>query len=539
MVHGTSEKRISRIPGAGIFSKARSYVARKLSEVRIPGIPSTLSFTVAGLAAAAIMSCGGGTAPATPTAEYATQPAGSTRVERSLAPTNTASLEALATAVPIAGTSTSVLTVTLTPPTSTPAPSPTQFQTATPFPTSIPTPQPTTAPTVTQDPTPTPLPTYKLTPTLTPTPQPPTLTPTPSVDSSLAGYSPLLIEAVSSYPDRPGFVSGSLTAEEKQILEWADSRIFSNESFNASEYGPANWPSEVKRDSARALLEMMKEINIEKKSNGKHIVSWEKDSLDKIMDELDVYKDMCVRCYDKDGYDAIDGIKHNYVPIIRSEEYVHRKTVELSSYYALADGMGILVRPFTANKSEDFRLLFKRKTDKYPSTIGVGADAYENIDLMSQIELPDGTMVSLPTMAFEAVANAKTEREAVENIFDSARKKLKHVTGGHDDLADHFRPYTTTPYSPELPWILYVGESGSPSSSAVVTGLSRAVGFLAEQFKTLKNKFNAGSVEADGETYYYNGNDILGRVPERLPMCVLLRTLEQVDNNKYDIDCDK
>ena len=343
------------------------------------------------------MSCSGGTAPATPTAEYATQPAGSTRVERSLAPTNTASSEALATAVPIAGTSTSVLTLTLTPPTSTPAPSPTQFQTATPFPTSIPTPQPTTAPTATQDPTPTPL--------------------------SLAGYSPLLIEAVSSYPDRPGFVSGSLTAEEKQILEWADSRIFSNESFNASEYGPANWPSEVKRDSARALLEMMKEIDIEKKSNGKHIVSWEKDSLDKIMDELDVYKDMCVRCYDKDGYDTIDGIKHNYVPIIRSEEYVHRKTVELSSYYALTDGRGILVRPFTANKSEDFRLLFKRKIDKYPSTIGVGADAYENIGLMSQIELPDGTIVSLPTMAFEAVADAKTQREAVENIFDSARKK--------------------------------------------------------------------------------------------------------------------
>ena len=63
------------------------------------------------------MSCSDGTAPATPTAEYATQPAGSTRVERSLAPTNTASLEALATAVPIAGTSTSVLTLTLTPPT--------------------------------------------------------------------------------------------------------------------------------------------------------------------------------------------------------------------------------------------------------------------------------------------------------------------------------------------------------------------------------------------------------------------------------------
>ena len=362
----------------------------------------------------------------------------------------------------------------------------------------------------------------------------------PTLDPALAGYSPLLVEAVSGYEDRPGFVSGSLTAEEKNILDWADSRIFSNESFNASEYGPANWPSEVKRDSARALLEMMKEINIEKKSNGKHVVSWEKDSLDKIMDELDVYKDMCVRCYDKDGYDTIDGIKHNYVPIIRSDEYVHRKTVELSSYYALADGRGILVRPFTANKSEDFRLLFKRKTDKYPDTIAVGADAYENIDLMSQIELPDGTMVSLPTMAFEAVADAKTQRGALGGIFDYARKKMKHVTGDYDALADQFRPYTTTPYAPELPWILYVGEAGSPSSGAVVTGLSRAVGFLAEQFTTLKNKLRAVSVEADGKTYYNDANDFLGSDSQLVPLCVYFRTdLDPVEHQEYDLDCDK
>ena len=362
----------------------------------------------------------------------------------------------------------------------------------------------------------------------------------PTLDPALAGYSPLLVEAVSGYTDRPGFVSGSLTAEEKNILDWADSRVFSNESFNASEYGPANWPSEVKRDSARAVLELMQAIDIEKKSNGKHIVSWEKDSLDRIMDELDVYKGMCVRCYDRDGYDTIDGIKYNYVPIIRSQEYVHRKTIELSSYYALADGMGILVRPFTANKSEDFRLLFKRKTDKYPNTIAVGADAYANINIMSQIELPDGTMVSLPTMAFEAVADAKTEREAVENIFDSARKKLTHFTGNLDNFADIYRPYTVTPYSPELGWIFEVGEAGSPSSSAVVTGLSRAVGLLAEQFTTLKNKIRAVSVEADGQTYYNDANDFLGSDSLIVPLCVYFRTdLDPVEHQKYDLDCDK
>ena len=201
--------------------------------------------------------------------------------------------------------------------------------------------------------------------------------------------------------------------------------------------------------------------------------------------------------------------------------------------------MGILVRPFTANKSEDFRLLFKRKIDKYPYTIGVGADAYENIALMSQIELPDGTMVSLPTMAFEAVADAKTETEAVENIFDYTRKKLKHFTGDHDDFATIYRPYTVTPYSPELGWVIYTGEAGSQSSSSVITGLSRAVGFLAEQFRTPKNKFRAGSVEADGETYYYDGNDPMGRNLKVGPICTYFRTLEQVENQEYDRNCDK
>ena len=428
-------------------------------------------------------------------------------------------------------------------PTTLPSPAPTPEPSLTPRPTLL----PPSTPTATPLPTPTPAPTATLPPTAIPTATPaptatppPTPIPVPTLDPALAGYSPLLVEAVSGYTDRPGFVSGSLTAEEKQILEWADSRIFSNESFNASEYGPANWPSEVKRDSARAVLELMQAIDIEKKSNGKHVVSWEKDSLDRIMDELDVYKGMCVRCYDRDGYDTIDGIKYNYVPIIRSQEYVHRKTVELSSYYALADGIGILVRPFTANRSEDFRLLFKRKTDKYPNTIAVGADAYENIDLMSQIELPDGTMVSLPTMAFEAVADAKTQRGALGGIFDYARKKMKHFTGDHDDFVDIYRPYTTTPFSPELGWVIYTGEAGSQSSSSAVTGLSRAVGFLAEQFRTLKNKFRAGSVEADGKTYYYNGNDFLGSSSKTGPTCRFFQSLEQVENYAaMDMNCDK
>ena len=99
----------------------------------------------------------------------------------------------------------------------------------------------------------------------------------------------------------------------------------------------------------------------------------------------------------------------------------------------------------------------------------------------------------------------------MENIFDHVRKKLTHFTGDLDDFANIYRPYTVTPYSPELGWVLYTGEAGSPSSSALLTGTFRVVGLKAEQFMTARNKIRAGSVEVDGETYYYDGTIFLGQ----------------------------
>ena len=126
-------------------------------------------------------------------------------------------------------------------------------------------------------------------------------------------------------------------------------------------------------------------------------------------------------------------------------------------------------------------------------------------------------------------------------MFDHARKNLVHFTRETmTTIANLFRPYTVTPYSPELGWILYVGQAGSPSSSALLTGAFRAIGLRAEQFKTTRSIFNAGSVEADGETYYYNGNDFLGReAAKTAPVCVFFRTLDQVEDREYDLECDK
>ena len=336
------------------------------------------------------------------------------------------------------------------------------------------------------------------------------------------------------------FVRDGLTAEEQNVPDWADSRLFSNPAFLESKWGADNWPSEMKTASIRAIPLLMMEIDIQNRSNGQHVITWGMDSLDQVLDGLGIYPGMCTHCYGKSGYGTVDGIGDNYVPVIRSQEHVHREMLKTFAYLAKADGEGILVRSLIENTLDDFELLYKRRLDKYPGTIGVGSFAYENVSFMSQIKLPDGTVVSLPTMAFEAVADAKTETGALENIFDYMRKKLTHFTGDLDDFANIYRPYTVTPYSPELGWVLHTGEAGSPSSSAVATGLSRAVGLPAEQFKSAKKKWNVGYIVADGFGHHNDGNIFLGREIETVDLCVLLhRTLEQVENREYDLDCDK
>ena len=510
----------------------------------------------------ALTACGGEqtspavatTAPATPTAAAAAAPAATP--EPTTEPQPTATVAPADTPVPVATptpTPAAVATPSATPPptatpTSTPAatatatPEPTP--TPTPVPTSTPTPEPTAAATPTATSAPTPSPTPDATPTPTPTPTiAPTSTatpsPTPSVHPSVAGYSPLLAEAASNLPADHDFVRDGLSAGEKEVLDWADSRLFRNENFRAGKWDLDNWPSDVKTASVQAIPLLMLEIDIQKMANGRHVVSWEMDSLDRVLDDLGIYPGFCVHCYGKSGYDTIDGIRDNYVPIIRGQGHVHREMLKTFAYLAKADGEGILVRSLMENDPDDFELIYKRRVDRYPSTIGVGSFAYENVSFMSQIQLPEGRLVSYPTMVFEMVGDAGTERQAVENIFDHVRKKLTHFTGDHDDFANIYRPYTVTPYSPELGWVLYTGEAGSQSSSALLTGTFRVVGLKAEQFRTARNKFRAGSVEVDGETYYYDGNNFLGSNSGTFPICVFFRSLEQVEDKEYDSDCDK
>ena len=274
------------------------------------------------------------------------------------------------------------------PPTDAPTAAPTASPTDTPAPTVTQTPVPTATslPTATQ----TPVPTATSLPTSTPTPAPtPTNTPvpTPSVDPALAKYSPLLVEAVSSYPAGLDFVGDGLSPEEQNTLDWADGRLFSNPSFLASRYGPDNWPSEVKLASVQAVPLLMLAIDIQKKSYGKHVIEWEVDSLDRILDELGVYEAVCTSCYGKNDYDTRAKVSENYYPIVKNnQQHAHREMLKTFAYLAKADGEGILIRSFMGNDADDFELLYKRDPEaaRRVGSVTNTAFGWRNLSFMSQ-----------------------------------------------------------------------------------------------------------------------------------------------------------
>ena len=146
----------------------------------------------------------------------------------------------------------------------------------------------------------------------------------------------------------------------------------------------------------------------------------------------------------KDRAHTYQGLGKNYGGILE-EGHVHREMLKTFAYFAKADGEGITVRSLMENSPEDFELLYKRRVVKIPTVIDVGFFAYGNTTFMSQVELPDGTLVSYPTMVYGMAGDTGTEREAVERFYDYMCEKLVHVIGAHDDLTNLLRPYTVPP----------------------------------------------------------------------------------------------
>ena len=156
------------------------------------------------------------------------------------------------------------------------------------------------------------------------------------------------------------FVRDGLNAEEKNVLDWADSRLFSNPAFLASKWGPDKWSSEVKTASVQAIPMLMLEIDIEKRSDGKHVITWGVDSLDRVLDDLGIYEGVCVSCYGKDNYASVDEVRKNQYPIVNDQKHVHREMLKTFAYFAEADGEGILMRSLMENDADDLEMLYRR-----------------------------------------------------------------------------------------------------------------------------------------------------------------------------------
>ena len=301
--------------------------------------------------------------------------------------------------------------------------------TSTTAPTSIPTPTPelTSTPTPASQlpakPTPTAMPSPTPSPTATPTPTP---MPESATDPALTGYAPLLKEAVAEMD----FVRDGLNAEEKNVLDWADSRLFSNPAFLASKWGPDKWPSEVKTASTQAIPLLMLEIDIEKKPNGKHVVTWGVDSLDRVLDDLGIYEGLCVSCYGKDNYASVDEVRKNQYPIVNDQKHVHREMLKTFAYFAEADGEGILMRSLMENDADDLEMLYRRvlPVERMFTHTSFG---WQNQSFMSQIRLPDGTVESFPTTVYKVVGNSGNPREAVETWLDHLNQHMRHFIWRH------------------------------------------------------------------------------------------------------------
>lgn len=353
------------------------------------------------------------------------------------------------------------------------------------------------------------------------------------------------MQAVSNYPAKYDFASDGLSAEERQLLGWADSRIFNNPAFLASKWGPNKWPGNVRARSAGALVELMRTIDIQKKADGKHVISWPLDSLDRVLDDFGVYEGKCATCYGKDDYRTEREVIFNYVPLVTDPGHIHREMLKHFAYFAKADGEGILVRSFMENNADDFQLLYDydspyqrhRNLDYFFS---ITRFAYGFNSFMSLHALADGTIESFPTAAYRIFGGAESDREAAERWFSHLNVTMMHTVGlrtgtASDAFAVLYRPHSATPYSPEPGYLLMVKRADSPSSASLTSSALRAGGIRAGQLKSPENGYNVGFVEIEGRRYHHNGNVSLS--PADLPMCYFFATLEQVDSKDYGPDC--
>ena len=343
---------------------------------------------------------------------------------------------------------------------------------------------------------------------------------------------------MSNYPAKYDFASDGLSAEERQLLGWADSRIFNNPAFLASKWGPNKWPGNVRARSAGALVELMRTIDIQKKADGKHVISWPLDSLDRVLDDFGVYEGKCATCYGKDDYRTEREVIFNYVPLVTHPGHIHREMLKHFAYFAKADGMGILVRSFLENDADDFEMLYD-----YDPPAGRGAGNFFTTtqfgfgynSFMSQHESSDGTYISFPAVVYEIVGGASSQREAAELWFSHLNETMSHYTGGKHEFGTNYYAGSQTRYTPKPGELLMRREAGSRASTSLTASAFRLLGIKSKQFFSPVKGRRTAVTEIEGSRYYHEGN--LSLAQGIVPMCAFFASLEEVEYLNYEPSC--
>ena len=498
------------------------------------------------------------------------------------APTKTATYTPTVTSTP---TATATATVTPTPTatataTMTPTPTATATATMTPTPTATATATVTPTPTATATATVTPTPTATATATVTPTPTATataTVTPTPTatmtpnellffervsrvgdvgvrgslvdllvgdgvvssedlqVVDRMSRYHPLLAKGLVGAPGGYDLLKDGLDKQELYVLDVANVSLLNNESFQKGPYGSDNWHSDVRVGSALALPLMMDKIEISRGSNNVPVVNYKEDDLDRILDDLGVFKGDCVYCFGKGDDGSYDIEWEGYYSLLSGEGNRHREMLKSFAYLALANSEGILVEDFMDKQPEDFEHLYRRGPNpSYVTTSGFG---FQNLTFMKPMKLRDGTEETFMTTIYKIVGDTKDPKEAVNNLLEYERKNWSHFIGRLKSFRALYSPhFPQNPYYPAPGYVTVVEQGGSPLVTGFNTSAFRLLGLNAQQFLTPKNGVRAGSVEVEGQTYYYSGNAPFNRDVkscEKSAFSAMLVTLEQVELVDY------
>ena len=349
--------------------------------------------------------------------------------------------------------------------------------------------------------------------------------------SKMTDYHPLLLEGLINSQAGRQFLE-SLDEKAIYLLDIADSSLLNNENFQNGPYGSDNWKPELKVNSALALPLIMSKINISRGSDSVPIVKYKEDHLDQILDDLDIFPGDCVYCFGK-GDNGIYDIEwqETYHPLLEGEGNRHREMLKTFAYLALANKKGILLEDFMSKKPEDFEHLYRRGPDSnYATTTSFG---FQNLTFMTPMTLLDGTEETFMTTIYKIIGNTKNPKEAINNLLEYERKNWIHFAGGGREFRALYRPhFQQNPFYPLPGYVTLVEQGGSPLTTGFNTSAFRLLGLNAQQFFTPREGERAGSVEIEGQTYYYDGNAPYDTRVKKCPSSAFDAILEPSNKSK-------